>query len=173
MNRRDWLATAFGLAGSLGANVSDAQSMRKPWPPKKKTPVLQLAAVDSADGAAWRLADERGHPVLLNFWATWCEPCRAEMPSLEQLAEAERQTGLRVIAANYREGEPAVRRFIGNMKLKLPVVRDADGAAAKAFGINIFPSTVAIDREGRTRFIVVGEMDWADAKGREVLRDLL
>jgi peroxiredoxin len=65
-----------------------------------------------------------------------------------------------------------VRRFIANMHLKLPVVRDADGAAAKAFGINIFPSTVAIDREGRVRFIVVGEMDWAGAAGRDVLRDL-
>ena len=147
-----------------------AQSVRKPWPARKATPPLHLAA---ADGTPWRLPDERGHPVLLNFWATWCEPCRAELPSLEQLAEAQQESGLRVVAVNFKEGEPAVRRFIAIMGLMLPVVRDADGAAARAFGINIFPSTVAIDRDGRTRFIVVGEMDWSGTEGRKVLRELV
>jgi thiol-disulfide isomerase/thioredoxin len=169
MNRRHCLRIALGFPAAVAAFAGVAQSIRKDWPRKKATPPLQLPTVDER---SWRLADESGHPVLLNFWATWCEPCRAEMPSLEQLAQAQQQAGLRVIAVNYREGEPAVHRFVGNMGLKLPVVRDADGAAARAFGINIFPSTVAIDREGRTRFIVVGEMDWAGASGRDVLRDL-
>jgi len=169
MDRRHYLRIAFGLPASLGLLATPAQSIRKDWPRKKATPALGLQTMD---GALWKLADDRGHPVLLNFWATWCEPCRAEMPSLEQLAQAQQQAGLRVIAVNYKEGEPAVRRFVSGIQLKLPVVRDADGAAAKAFGLNIFPSTVAIDREGRARFIVVGEMDWSGAAGRDVLREL-
>jgi thiol-disulfide isomerase/thioredoxin len=170
MNRRHSLKALFGLIGSTTAGWSAAQSVRKPWPAKKATPALQLP---SADDTPWNLSDERGHPVLLNFWATWCEPCRAEMPSLERLAASQREAGLRVIAVNYREGEPAVRRFLGSTALKLPVVRDADGAAARAFSINIFPSTVAIDRQGRTRFVLVGELDWGGAPGLDAIRLLL
>ena len=170
MNRRHCLGGLIGLAGGVRAAPVVAQAVRKPWPRKDATPALELAAVD---GGAWRLVDERGHPLLLNFWASWCEPCRAEMPSLEQLAIAHRAVGLRVVAINYREGEPAVRRFLGNTQLALPVVRDPEGAAARAFGIHIFPSTVAIDRQGRTHFIVVGELDWNSAAGLELVRSLL
>jgi thiol-disulfide isomerase/thioredoxin len=147
-----------------------AQSVRKTWPARKATPQLQLPAID---GAPWQLAGERGHPVLLNFWASWCEPCQAEMPSLERLAMAQREAGLRVVAVNYREGEPAVKRFLAKMPLQLPVVRDADGVAARAFDIHIFPSTVAIDRTGRARFIVTGEFDWGGDSGLEAIRPLL
>lgn len=170
MNRRHCLWALAGLTSAVRTEIATAQSVRKPWPAGKSTPALQLPG---ADNAPWQLADEHGHAVLLNFWASWCEPCRAEMPALERLAASERQAGLRVIAVNFREGEPAVRRFLGNTSLQLPVVRDADGAAARAFGIRIFPSTVAIDRKGRARFIVVGEYDWDGAAGRELVRTLL
>jgi thiol-disulfide isomerase/thioredoxin len=163
MNRR--LCLAALLAGPVAA-----QSVRRTWPSRKPTPRLQLPAVD---GAQWQLAGERGHAVLLNFWASWCEPCQAEMPSLERLAQAQGDSGLRVVAVNYREGEAAVKRFLAKMPLQLPVVRDADGAAARAFDIHIFPSTVAIDREGRVRFIVTGEFDWGGAPGMEAIRPLL
>src|SRR3569832_1416072 len=111
MNRRHCLRALAGLASGAFMLPTGAQSVRKPWPARKATPPLHLAA---ADGTPWRLPDERGHPVLLKFWATWCEPCRAELPSLEQLAEAQQESGLRVVAANFKEGEPAVRRFIAN-----------------------------------------------------------
>src|SRR3569623_1810105 len=114
MTRRHCRGALAGLAAGACIVRAGAQSARKPWPARKPTPPLRLAA---ADGTPWRLADERGHSVLLNFWATWCEPCRAEMPSLEQLAEAQQESGLRVVAANFKEGEPAVRRFVGNKRL--------------------------------------------------------
>jgi thiol-disulfide isomerase/thioredoxin len=111
--------------------------------------------------------------LLLNFWASWCEPCRAEMPSLELLAAQHRADGLQVIAINYREGESAVRRFIANTALNLPVVYDADGAAAKAFGVHTFPSTVAIDRQGKALFVVSGEIDWRGPEAGRWLAALL
>jgi thiol-disulfide isomerase/thioredoxin len=170
MNRRHCLGALLGAGALLSPHLASAQSVRKPWPAKKPTPPLELPGIDAAP---WRLADERGHPVLLNFWASWCEPCQAEMPSLERLAAAQREEGLRVVAVNYREGEPAIKRFLARMPLQLPVVRDADGAAARAFDIHIFPSTVAIDRQGRVRFILVGEFDWGGAAGIEAIRPLL
>ncbi|HUR88832.1 MAG TPA: TlpA disulfide reductase family protein [Ramlibacter sp.] len=169
MDRRLCLG-ALAVAALSGGGPVAAQSLRKAWPAGKPTPALQLPAMDAAP---WRLASERGHAVLLNFWASWCEPCQAEMPSLEQLALSQREGGLRVVAVNYREGEPAMKRFLAKVPLRLPVVRDADGAAARAFGINIFPSTVAIDRKGRARFIVVGEFDWGGPAGMEAIRPLL
>lgn len=169
VNRRVGLAAVLGALASIAAAPAVGQSVRKPWPGGRATPALELPAIDAGP---WRLAGERGHPVLLNFWASWCEPCRAEMPSLERLAVAQREAGLRVVAVNYREGEPAVKRFLAQVPLQLPVVRDADGAAARAFGIRIFPSTVAIDRQGRARFVIVGEFDWASAAGAEAIQPL-
>src|SRR5690349_18875754 len=97
MDRRLCLGALLGAGAFMaGARVA-AQSVRKEWPRNKPTPQLELAGID---GAPWRLAAERGHPVLLNFWASWCEPCQAEMPSLERLASAQRDAGLRVIAVN-------------------------------------------------------------------------
>jgi thiol-disulfide isomerase/thioredoxin len=155
-NRRQWLAVAACAAWTWPAFAGDDQ--RRSWPRGRTTPALQLP---SLDGAAWTLAGARGRPLLLNFWASWCEPCRAEMPSLQQLAAQHQVEGLQVMAINFREGESAVRRFMTTTGLSLPVLYDRDGAAAKAFGVRTFPSTVAIDRRGRARFVVTGEVDWS------------
>jgi hypothetical protein len=80
---------------------------------------------------------------------------------------------LRVLAINYRESEAAVQRFLNATPLALPVVRDSDGSAARAFGVSIFPSTVAIDRKGRTLFVSVGEVDWTDPEGQTLVRAIL
>jgi thiol-disulfide isomerase/thioredoxin len=150
------MATTAFAAWSWPVVAANAQF--QPWPRKVPTPNLQ---VPSLDGTVWSLAGEKGKPVLLNFWASWCEPCRSEIPSLELLATRHKTEQLQVIAVNYRETDPAVRRFIDTTALKLPVLCDSDGAAAKAFGVHTFPSTVAINRQGRALFIVVGECDWS------------
>jgi thiol-disulfide isomerase/thioredoxin len=170
MNRRHCLGALLAVAAALPGPPAVAQSLRRAWPAGKPTPPLQLPGLE---GPPWRLADERGHAVLLNFWASWCEPCQAEMPALERLAQSQHEAGLRVVAANYREGEAAVKRFLAKVPLQLPVVRDAEGAAARAFDIRIFPSTVGFDRQGRARFIIVGEFDWGGAPGLDAIRPLL
>jgi hypothetical protein len=95
------------------------------------------------------------------------------MPSLAALAQRERPSGLRVLAANYREDAPAIHRFLDATPLALDVARDADGAAARAFDVHAFPSTVAIGADARVRFVVMGECDWADERSRGWVDELL
>jgi thiol-disulfide isomerase/thioredoxin len=155
-DRRRWLAAAAGTLLAWPAFANDQQ--RRPWPRGRGTPALELPALD---GGGWSLDSARGRPMLLNFWASWCEPCRAEMPSLQQLAAQHEAKGLQVMAINFREGESAVRRFIAGTALRLPVLYDRDGAAAKALGVHTFPSTVAVGRDGKAKFVVTGEVDWS------------
>ncbi len=169
ISRRQALA-ALSIAGPAAAIAADAGPTPRPWPARSPTPPLDLP--DNA-GGRWRLADARGQVVLVNFWASWCEPCRAEMPSLELLEQRHEAERLQVIAVNFRETDAAVRRFIDATSLSLRVLRDVDGAAARAFGVRVFPSTIAIGRDGRARFVVTGECDWTGAEARSWIAPLL
>jgi len=119
------------------------------------------------------LASARGQVVLLNFWASWCQPCRAEMPSLELLAERHTRDRLQVMAINFRETDGAIRRFLAQTDCSLPILRDIDGGAARDWGVRVFPSTVAIGRDGRAIFTVVGELDWTGPEARTWVAPLL
>lgn len=169
--RRRLLGAAALLATGLPPALRAADgAYRRAWPKGRATPALALTGLD---GKSWRLTDARGQVVLLNFWASWCEPCRAEMPSLELLAQAYEAQGLRVVAVNLRETDGAIRRFLAQMPTELPIVRDVDGLAARAFDVRIYPTTVAIARDGRAAFWVIGETDWMSAAAREWLMPLL
>ena len=112
--------------------------------PAKPVPALELTDLD---GKPWSLSALRGQVVVLNFWATWCEPCRAEMPSLELLAQRHERDGLSVVAINYQEPLPAIRRFLDAQPFTLPILLDRDGDATSAWTPRVFPSTVLIDRK--------------------------
>jgi thiol-disulfide isomerase/thioredoxin len=174
IHRRHCLALA-GLCAAAPALALQAPGYtRRPWPARRPTPALVLPVHERPPEAApWRLQDAVGKPVLLNFWASWCEPCRSEMPTLELLAARFEGRGLQVMAVNFRETDSAVRRYVDGSALSLPVLRDRDGAVAKAFGVTTFPTTVAINRQGRAVFSVVGEIDWNAEPARQWVADLL
>jgi len=151
MKRRDWMIL-IGFAAALQMRRGQAEGIKRPWPKGQATPALELPG--------FRLSDLRGQVVLLNFWASWCPPCRDELPSLELLEAALEKDGFKVVALNYRETEAAVKRFLDTMPSSLSIVRDADGSAAQAFGAKMFPTSVLIDRAGRARFSVIGQMEW-------------
>jgi len=142
----------------------------QPWPATRATPALALPL---HGGPGWQLAAQRGRVVLLNFWASWCEPCRSEMPSLELLAQRHEAERFDIVAINHRETDAAIARFLALMPITLPILRDADGAAARAFGVRIFPTTIAIGRDGRAVFSLTGEADWTGAEARRWLAPLL
>jgi thiol-disulfide isomerase/thioredoxin len=171
--RRSLMRAAFASAVLAAPALAQAwadSSQRRAWPASRPTPPVALAAWE---GAPWRLEDQRGQVVMLNFWASWCEPCRAEMPSLELLAQRHEPDRLQVVAVNFRETDAALRRFLSTMPLTLPVLRDIDGAVAKAWGVRMFPSTAVVGRDGRAAFVVTGEVDWMTAEARRWIASVL
>jgi thiol-disulfide isomerase/thioredoxin len=150
--------------------LAQAAHMVRPWPAGKPAPALLLSDLD---GKAWSLAELKGHPVLLNFWASWCEPCRAEMPSLELLATRHEKAGLVVLSVNFKEPPPTIRRFLEVLPFSLPILLDRDGEVAAAWTPRVFPTTVLIDRNGTPRQSVIGELDWMDAVAKELVEPLL
>lgn len=168
MQRRDLL----GLA--LGAVAAPAWAQRgydvSPWPAGRAAPPLQ--ALD-LQGQTWTLERLRGRAVLLNFWATWCPPCRAEMPSLQQLAEIYGPEQLQVLALNVGEGPRRITQYLQSSGLQLTVLLDPKSEAARAWGASVLPTTILIDPEGRPRLRVRGEVDWSGREAQALVEPLL
>lgn len=174
MPRRRELLTSLAALHVLGpaAYAQNARITRySRWNASQPTPATALPGHDG--GPSLQLADLRGQVVLLNFWASWCEPCRSELPSLELLDERHGRDGLRVIAVNYRETDATLRRYLAQWPLSLPIVRDADGAAARAWGVRVFPTSVIVGRDGRAAFVVTGEVDWISQEALDWLKPVL
>lgn len=171
--RRDVLRSALTAALCCGTGApafATPGPQPVPWPRHRPTPAL---ALPGWDGGSWSLAQAKRQVVLLNFWASWCQPCRAEMPSMELLAQRHADQGFQVVAVNFRETDGAIQRFIDETGLDLPILRDRDGAAAKAFGVRVFPSTIVIGRDGQAVFSVTGEVDWTGTDARRWLAPVL
>lgn len=161
---------AFLLAPAL-IGTARADTLRRLWPKGQATPAVQLSSFP--EGKPWSLAQARGKVVLLNFWASWCEPCRAELPSLELLETALAGDGLQVMAVNQRETDATLKRFLDQMSVGLQVVRDSDGLVTRAFGVRAFPTTVIVDRGGQARLSVIGEFDWNSPEARQLVAPFL
>ena len=168
--RRQWLAAAGAAVAVAVPGLARAAHIVRPWPANKPAPELALTDLD---GKAWSLAALKGRPVLLNFWASWCEPCRAEMPSLELLQTRHEKAGLVILSVNYQEPLPKIRRFLEKLPFSLPILLDRDGEAAAAWTPRVFPSTVLIDRSGAPRSTVIGELDWLGDSARTLVDPLL
>ncbi len=168
--RRCFLAqlAVLAAAGSGPAWAADFDVSR--WPAGEPTPALQ--ATDLA-GKTWRLADLRGRAVLLNFWATWCPPCRAEMPSLQDMAAIYGPDQIVVLAINYKESRNTAARFVQASALSLPVLLDPDGSVARQWGARVFPTTVLIDSTGQPRQRIRGEVEWSSPAAGRLIAPLL
>jgi len=168
--RRRFLAASAAAAGLAWSGVANAAHVVRPWPAGKATPALALTDLD---GKSWSLAAFKGRPVILNFWASWCEPCRAEMPSLELLQTRHEKAGLVILSVNYQEPVPKIRRFLETLPFSLPILLDREGEAAAAWTPRVFPTTVLIDRSGTARSSVIGEIDWMGDTARGLIEPLL
>jgi thiol-disulfide isomerase/thioredoxin len=109
-------------------------------------------AFRSVSGEQVRLDDLRGRVVLLDFWATWCEPCKLSLPFYARLHGELVKKGLSVVAASTDPGDAEVRDFLAKMALPYTVVRDPDGQIAERLGVQLIPTTILYDRGGRERF---------------------
>ncbi len=146
------------LATSAPARANTAPI--KPWA-GKGTPAL---ALEDVAGRAVDLRKMRGQVVLVNFWATWCEPCRDEMPGLERLRARLQGKAFEVLAVNYGESGPKVAAFLEREKLTLPVLMDPEKKAADRWNAKGLPMTFLVDARGRVRYWVFGERDWSEGE---------
>lgn len=117
------------------------------------------------DGQYLELADLTGRPVLINFWATWCGPCRLEMPEI--VAAANQNEELVVLAVNVQEELPQLTAFTEDFQMSMPVVRDAEGDLRDLYGVRGMPTSVFIDREGKIATV------WTGILTRDALQELL
>jgi thiol-disulfide isomerase/thioredoxin len=169
--RREALrAGSLLVLGACGLGPASAAHVVRPWPAGRPVPELDLA--DLA-GKRWRLQPLAGQVVVLNFWATWCEPCRTEMPSLEAMAARRGPSGVRVLTVNYKESPEVIGRFLERLPFKLPILLDPDGDATFSWTPRVFPSTVLIGRNGQPSAVVLGDLDWAGAEANALLDPLV
>lgn len=137
-------------------------------------PPLRAVTLDAAKRVK-TLADYRGKVVLLNVWATWCEPCRVEMPSIEKLHREFGGRGLSVVAVSVDDAgaEDHIRDFAKELKLTFEILHDPSQATKSSYQIAGFPETFIIGREGKIRKKVIGAADWSSEANRALIRELV
>jgi cytochrome c biogenesis protein CcmG, thiol:disulfide interchange protein DsbE len=166
----DALRPAIGFVIALAVLGIIAFGVRKSAAPPamrpedgRKTPLrLTLPRLDGGD---WSLAQQRGKVVLVNFWATWCPPCREETPWLVKLSQRFREQGLEVVGVAMDDDgeEPAIRRFLAQYRVPYPILRAGENSPL-AQSIENLPTTLLIDRRGRVARTYVGLLPEEDVE---------
>ena len=125
------------------------------------------------DGPQVSLQSHLGKVVFLNFWATWCIPCREEMPAMEQLHQTFQSQGLTILAVNLKESPEQVKAFMDKYHLSFTVLLDHDGSVFRDYAVMGLPTTYLIGREGSLLARGVGGRDWTKAEGKDLIQALL
>lgn len=147
---------AFFLLSQSNPNADAGELSLRPAELNQPAPQLTL---QDLQGRAVSLADYHGQVVLVNNWATWCPPCRAEMPILEAYYQAHRQKGFVILAIEAGDPAEEVNAFVQKYGLSFKVLLDPEGQALIAFRNNALPNTYIIDRQGRIRLAWTGPVD--------------
>jgi peroxiredoxin len=164
------LAAVLSPAGAAAEDPVAALSLIRPKP-AKDAPDFELR---TPDDRTIRLADLKGKVVLLNFWATWCEPCREEMPGMERLYRAYKDRGLVVLAVSLDlQGASVVTPFVKKFGLTFPIGLDPRMAVRERYGVWAVPSTFLIDRQGKRVLFANGAREWDAKAAHAVVESLL
>jgi peroxiredoxin len=168
------LAAAEGTAAAAGACFSEVDKLANvPVTLAKADPAPRIGATAPAftlpglDGESYSMDRFRGKPLVLNFWASWCGPCRSEAPSLEKL-QKEFSPALQVVAINLTDAdsEKSARQFAAAYGFDFPVLLDRRGSAAESYRIRPVPTTFFIDANGVIQDGVLGALSWEEMRDR-------
>jgi peroxiredoxin len=161
----------------LIAPLALAAALLAPVPPAQAVIAAQSAAPDftlkTAAGGNLRLQEQRGQVVLLNFWATWCGPCKQEMPHLNRLYGKYQASGFTLLGVNVDDDPSQAVAAAARLGLKFPVLLDADKSVIKRYDMGSMPATVLIDRDGRVRFLHRGYRDGMEDAYEKQIRELV
>lgn len=165
LRRRSFSAAAAALAVVATPLARAAIAAQQP------APDFTLRAMQ---GPNLRLREQRGQVVMVNFWATWCGPCRIEMPHLEKLHRKYRSTGFVLLGVNVDDDVAKAADVAARLGVSFPVLLDTDKAVSRAYDLATMPSTVLIDRDGKVRYVhrgyLSGYEDTYDRQIRELLK---
>lgn len=133
--------------------------------PLANKPVAPAFSLQDIDGKTHHLADYRGKVVVINFWATWCPPCREEMPSMQRAWESTlKQEGIPLLAINVGEDEETIFAFTGDYPVDFPLLMDLDSAVIDSWPVRGLPTTFIVDKKGRLVYRAIGGRAWDDEK---------
>jgi cytochrome c biogenesis protein CcmG, thiol:disulfide interchange protein DsbE len=150
-----FIALTRAVPASPTAQARAAVTVQAAPFPDHPAPALALPALD---GSMMTLADLKGRVVLINVWASWCSPCRAEMPAIQAAYDQYREQGFTVLAVNLQEDPTTVREFMREFNLTFPALLDRDGQASGLYRASALPSSYFIDRRGIVRTVYRGPM---------------
>jgi len=148
------LAFAWTIISSDQAGTSTAGEIPAP----REGFLAPDFTLQTLNGDTVSLSEMRGHPILVNLWATWCPPCRAEMPAMQKLYDEYREQGFVVLALNmtYQDDRTAVSPFSQELGLTFPILFEETGAVASKYELRSLPSSYFIDRSGIIQEVVIG-----------------
>lgn len=138
------------------ANSAINSSVLRPWTGSH----LPEFSLKDVGGKPLNLSDYRGQPVLVHFFATWCEPCRPEMQALERLAQRPDAEALRIISISVNEPASRVRRFLEKTPVGFPVLLDENRTASRTWSVDLLPTTYILDADLTPRFHVEHDVEW-------------
>ena len=171
------LAVVFFLAGGqLYAEATgkppDYSAIPKLQEMKERSPAPDFT-LPNPDGRKVSLKDFRGKVVFLNFWATWCEYCKDEMPTMDRLYREFKGKGFEIVAVNVKDKRPEALAFVKQLKLTYPIVMDPEGEVGLLYGAFGMPTTYLIDRKGVVLARLWGPADWYSPAARKLIAALV
>jgi len=175
--RQQWLTVAavvVVLVGTLGTAAYVMRDELFPVEVGSRAPAFRARTVDGASRLR-SLDDYRGKVIVLNIWATWCEPCKVEMPSFERLNQQMPDSNFRVVAVSIDDvvGADSVRRYARGLGLSFEILLDSTHTIDRDYQVTGYPETFVIARDGTIRKKWIGPADWTSPANVTLLRNLL
>src|SRR5690625_1073684 len=127
----------------------------------------------SNTGENLRLAEQRGKVVMINFWASWCAPCRQEMPFLDELYQRYERAGFTLFGVNVEQDNSAAQRFLEEIEVSFPILFDPTSDVSRAYQVSAMPTTVMVDRDGQVRYVNRGYRPGDEEKYQEQIQELI